>query len=333
MKTIDEFRLYYDNSFTEIAKNVYLQQAKARKAVLVKILINILIILVLVSISVLLSFDKYEWKHLSFIVQSVLISVYIIGVSAIFIFYASIKSVKNKFTAYFKDEVILKIVKFIDEGLSYSPNDYISYEEFNKINLFAKPVNKYFGDDLISGKIDKTFIKFSEIHAHYVTKDKDNKDRVEKIFDGIFVVADFNKNFKGKTYVLPDKNDKTYSNFLIFGEQKKNRFGELVKLEDVEFEKNFAVFSDDQIEARYILSTSLMQRILQFKLKTMKDIRLGFANSNVYIAIPFRQYLFEPRLFGKIVSFENVAAYFEIISLTTNIVDDLNLNTRIWTKE
>lgn len=333
MKTIDEFRLYYDSSFNEIAQNVYIHQAKARKSIFLKILINIFIILILISISVLLSFDQYEWSKLSIVVQSLLISVYIIGVSAIFIFFQSTKSIKSKFVSYYKNEVILKIVKFIDEGLSYSPNDYISFEEYNKIDLFKKPVNRYFGDDVISGKIDKTYIKFSEIHAQYITKDNDNKDKVDKIFDGIFVVADFNKNFKGKTYVLPDKDNKTYSNFLIFGEQKKNRFGELVKLENVEFEKYFAVFSDDQIEARYILSTSLMQRILQYKFKTLKDIRLGFAFSNVYIAIPFKQLLFEPSLFGKIVSFEKVAEYFEIISLTVSIVDDLNLNTRIWTKE
>ena len=34
---------------------------------------------------------------------------------------------------------------------------------------------------------------------------------------------------------------------------------QLIKLEDPEFEKLFAVYGDDQIEARYILTPALMQ--------------------------------------------------------------------------
>ena len=47
--------------------------------------------------------------------------------------------------------------------------------------------------------------------------------------------------------------------------------GELVKLEDPEFEKSFVVYSGNQTEARYILSTSLMRRILDYKVNCKKN--------------------------------------------------------------
>ena len=45
--------------------------------------------------------------------------------------------------------------------------------------------------------------------------------------------------------------------------------GELIKMEDVAFERGVVVYGDDQIEARYILSTSLMERILAYKKKAI----------------------------------------------------------------
>ena len=54
--------------------------------------------------------------------------------------------------------------------------------------------------------------------------------------------------------------------------QKMNKGrGDLVKLENPEFESEFAVYSGDQIESRYILSSSLMERILSFKKQSALD--------------------------------------------------------------
>ncbi|MFR1031107.1 MAG: DUF3137 domain-containing protein [Alphaproteobacteria bacterium] len=40
---------------------------------------------------------------------------------------------------------------------------------------------------------------------------------------------------------------------------------ERVKLEDVSFERQFEVFSDNQIEARYLLTTALWNECLKLK--------------------------------------------------------------------
>ena len=70
--------------------------------------------------------------------------------------------------------------------------------------------------------------------------------------------------------------------------------GQLVKLEDPEFEKAFVVYSSDQIEARYILSPALMRRILDFKNANGRAVHVGFANSRVYVALELRREMFDP---------------------------------------
>lgn len=66
-----------------------------------------------------------------------------------------------------------------------------------------------------------------------------------------------NKKFEGKTVVLKD------SGWLnLF---KKIGRPERVKLEDVSFERQFEVFSDNQIEARYLLTTAFMERMSEVK--------------------------------------------------------------------
>ena len=101
----------------------------------------------------------------------------------------------------------------------------------------------------------------------------------------------------------------------------------------MEFEKEFVVYGTDQVEARYILSTALMRRILEFKRKMKVPVCISFVNSNLYMAIGIKKNLFEPRVLRTILDFEMVRDYLEDVILAVGIVEDMNLNTRIWTKE
>jgi hypothetical protein len=109
--------------------------------------------------------------------------------------------------------------------------------------------------------------------------------------------------------------------------------GQLIKLEDPQFEKEFVVYGDDQVEARYILSPSLMSRIVDYKQKTGKRIYLSFVGSTIFVAIWIGRNLFEPRIFKTLLDFEPIRQYYEDLKIAIEIVEDLNLNVRIWSKE
>ena len=279
------------------------------------------------------------------LVIAILISImiqlpYPIVIVVIFFVVLSIVKINPLWKEYhkeFKEQVIKQIIKFINESLSYSPSNSISKNEFTKCGIFRTHIDRYRGDDYVEGTLASTHVEFSEVHAEYKTQTRDSKGRRRThwhtIFKGLLFSADFNKEFNVKTYVLTDTAEKMFG-FLGEKFQKMNKSrGELVKLEHPEFESEFVVYSGDQIESRYLLSPSLMERILSFKKETKKKIQLSFVSSRLYVAIPYAKDLFEPKLFGDIVDFKHIQEYYNDLNLVINLVETLNLNTRIWTKE
>jgi hypothetical protein len=76
-----------------------------------------------------------------------------------------------------------------------------------------------------------------------------------------------------------------------------------------------------------------MERILEFRRRLRDGLYLSFVGSKVYVAIPLETNLFEPKTFSSAAGFESVKEYYDQLRFGLAIVDELNLNTRIWTKE
>jgi len=274
--------------------------------------------------------------YLSINFQHPLPTIIVAGICVLISFF-KISPLWKEYRSQFKEQVIREIIKFIDSSLSYSPTDKISQSEFVKCGIFRTGIDRYRGDDFVKGTIESTQMEFSEVHAEYKTTTVDSKGRRRThwhtIFKGLLFSADFNKEFNVKTYVLTDTAEKMFG-FIGTKLQKMNKArGELVKLENPEFESEFVVYSDDQVESRYILSPSLMERILSFKKQTKKSIQLSFIDSRLYVTVPYSKALFEPKLFGEMINFSDVQEYHNDLSLVISIAETLNLNTRIWTKK
>jgi len=237
----------------------------------------------------------------------------------------------KQFRNSYKTQVVASLAQA--QGLNYNHLACISRSDYDQSKIFVRQPDRYWGDDYLTGTIGKTGIRFSELHTQYKTGGKDKSWHT--IFRGIFFIADFNKNFSGETFVLPDVSENVFGSGIGGFFQKMNMMRpELVKLEDVEFEKNFAVYSTDQVEARYILSPALMQRILSLKLRFNTKVALSFIGSHVYIAITINKNLFEaPWLFSPVDNYKQLEEYYDDIGMCVKIVEILDLNTRIWTKE
>jgi hypothetical protein len=233
----------------------------------------------------------------------------------------------------FKSEIIQRIVRFIDPGLAYTPGDHVSARDFHSSRIFTHFPDRMRGDDLVEGTVGSTAVRFSEVHAEYRSKssggDRDG-GRYRTIFKGLFFMAEFNKKFYGKTVILPDTAERMLGGLGCALQGLSKSHGELIRMDNPGFEKYFVVYGDDQIESRYVLSTSLVQRILDFRTKTGKRIYLSFVGSVVYVAIPYRRPLLEPKVFSSITTFRSVRECFDDLRLALSIVADLNLNTRIW---
>ncbi len=107
---------------------------------------------------------------------------------------------------------------------------------------------------------------------------------------------------------------------------------ELVKLENPEFEKVFSVYGSSQQEARYIITPVMMEAMVQIYRLYRRKMSFSFIGANVYCAIPMYRNNFEPK-FWRRVKYRDVEAMFFLFSLIETIIREMNLNTRIWTKE
>jgi len=239
----------------------------------------------------------------------------------------------RNYHATFKSAVIGGIIRWLAEGLEYFPYERIPDDNFNASGIYNHKPDRSSGTDLVRGTIDKTWIRFSLLHTEYKTTETDKDGHTETtwhtIFNGIFFVGDFNKHFNGHTLVVPASANKLMRMLTtpIFGGDK------IIALENPEFGKRFQVFSSDQVEARYILSTSLMERLLTFVTKANNEVKISFVHSCVFIGISTGSRLFEPKYFRSIVSYSACERYFLFLNLAVGVVEDLNLNLRIWTKQ
>lgn len=246
------------------------------------------------------------------------------------------KFYKN-FKAQFKGKVIPAVVKFVDERLAYEPHRGLM-REYEESRIFNQRIDRYRAEDTISGKFELTDFAFGEIHTEYKTVSTDSKGNRQEhwhtIFKGMFFVSDFHKNFQGETMIDVDTMERYLGKLGRKLQQwNPNRPGNLVKLENPEFEKKFAVYSTDEQECRYILTPSMMERLLEMTRRLDFKVAISFRNNQVYIAVFNHMDLFEPAIFGSLLKEEDYRMLINTMKLMTGIIEDLNLNTRIWTKE
>lgn len=254
-----------------------------------------------------------------------------------FLQFSKYSKARKNYNEVFKRIIIKELIKFVMPELYYESGYCIPQANFVNSEIFRERIDRYRGDDCVSGIVDKTAFRFSELHAEQKQITYDNKGRAREtwvtIFRGIFFMGDFNKNFHGKTVVLPDQAESFLGGIFSFVQKFSAGRGELVKLENVDFEKEFVTYSNDQVEARYILSPALMERILKFRKEANGRIFLSFVDSSVFVAIPVNKNLFEANVFSSALKKDYIQEYFFYLELAVGLVEDLNLNTRIWTKE
>ncbi len=267
--------------------------------------------------------------------QTILIVVSILAIIAVL--YLLIKGGMMYFSyrKEFKKEVVTKIIDLINPDYNYNADKHISTNNFIQSKLFSHTPDRVRGDDYVSGTIEKTDFEFSELQAEYkttTTKDGKTETSWHTIFAGLFFHADFNKHIEGTTFVLPDVAEKLLGKF---GQKFQKSFskGKLVKLENPEFEKKFVVYSSGQQEARYILTPVMMEAMVSLQNKYKRKMHFSFIGERVYCAIKFNKGLFEPRIRKSGVNFNDVEEMYHLFGLIETIITEMNLNTRIWTKQ
>ena len=142
-------------------------------------------------------------------------------------------------------------------------------------------------------------------------------------FRGVFIEFDMNKNFEGHTFVL--ERAKT-SNCIKFDHSK---FDE-VKLEDPEFMEKYKIYSTNQVEARYVLTTAFIERFKNMKVAfRAKYIRAAFKDGKITIAIDAGRDLFQMANLNTDTDSNTFVEIFNEILSIRELINALKLNEKI----
>ena len=321
MKTTEELHQLYEKDLKPALEGI----EGERKSILIKYIISI--------VGALGAFATAYFLAETYIVVFYLAIAVILGLGFFMLFVT--KTQRVAYRKVYKTDVVKSIVNLINPDWKYEADGRISEMNYRSSQLFETRWDKYEGDDKVSGTIEKTDFHFSELHTQYKTVKTDSEGKTEEswhtIFKGLFAHADFNKEIKGRTFILPESARKAFNKY---GNDSSN-MGEtkLVKLENPEFEKLFKVYSTDQIESRYILTPTMMEAIVNIYKKHKKRVHFSFIGSRVYVAMSFSKDLFEPRILKSGVNFEDMEQMNDQFNLINIIISEMNLNTRIWTKD
>ena len=173
-------------------------------------------------------------------------------------------------------------------------------------------------DDCFYGTYKGLQINIDETELSYTTRDSEGRRQKHIVFNGVIAQIDFKKPFKGHTIIRTRElfNSKAY---------------EEVKLEDPEFSKMYFVDANDQIEARYILTTSFMERFKNIKNSfSASQMEASIKDSKILIAIHTTKDLFKLGNLNRPVN--DTKQFSELLNEFVSIlaiVDELKLNQNI----
>lgn len=266
-----------------------------------------------------------------------LLILFIIGYIIWYIY--KISPLKRDLTERFHKEIVPHIISEFLSETYFQPNNCISGKDYFQSNLFRRSTDKYEGCNLIKGVLGQTLMSFSNLHTQYKTTSTDSKGRTSTqwhtIFKGVFLIADSNKNFNGEIYIFPDTAERMLGGIGRWMQEKFGSVGrgEMIYMEDPDFEKRYVVYGTDPVEARYILTPSMQQYFVDLSNTYGKDaIHASFINGKLHLALSGYFELFTLNINRSFKDELTTKYYVENLVRILFAVEILDLNTRIWNK-
>jgi hypothetical protein len=308
-KSGEEFEAYYEQHIKSLVVDIESERkagmAKVHKGLPIPIGISIVAVL-------LFLFD----------ILSAQIAFFMIAGSFGLFYFARIAALKKQLQKKIFDKVFPYVVRFIDENLSYSPGSFISEQEFVSSGIYRGNIDRFSGNALVNGFVGDTQIRFSDLLVVDVRKDSKGRSYDHIVFNGLFIALDFNKNFNGKTIVYTERGSFT---------NECSRDLPVVKLDSPDFEKRYVVRGSDLIAAHYILTPSFMERLSTFLDQSRYGPFFSFMDGKMVVALSSKKDVFGFDV-HRTIDFNVVRSFFLELNEALSVVDEFNLNLRIFNK-
>lgn len=292
---------------TEEDRKEFVKCKKRTRILLCTILPSIVVTTVLMSIFISFAF--------------VFVDLVLLGLAAGIICATSNFKWKN-----FKNKYSKKVLSFLfeDYQFDYNPN-YVINKNIFKASKFAGSFDRYTGEDLIKIKIKNDDGSPSEVELSmcdlHVTDTRtrvvvDSKGHAHTetytvtVYKGAFGYIKFPFSFKCELQLNPY--------------YKQN---ERIKLEDIDFNKRFKTYTDNQMEALCILTPTMMTK-LKILDKSVKELKVSLKKDTLYMG--FSRDMFELNKKAKKLDGEVFSRFYDDVKNLYDIVEEIKNNNKVF---
>ena len=256
-------------------------------------------------------------------VYTLIFGFFVIGiVLSTFITNKDIKAFKTKY----KDGVVLESLNKICTDVKFDMNKGMDKSIIAGTNMMDMG-DVYHSNDLVEGKYKNINFEMSDIHIERESTDSDGNTHYYTIFRGQWYIFDFNKTFKANVQVC-SKNFNTAKRGSLFS--KKEEKYKKVELEDIDFNKNYKVYAQNELDAFYILTPNTMEKIKTVTNEIKGSLLFCFIDNKLHIALNNHKDFFEASLFKKVDLEKAMEKTNGEIKVITNFVDILSLDNDLF---
>lgn len=225
----------------------------------------------------------------------------------------------KKFEKLYKHNIIYCLVNSYDSNLKFDENLGISHSIYDDAEF--EHYDEFNSNDYISGNIDG-IIKFelSDIRTVQVTHTKNGTTRTT-IFEGLFSSSNLAKNLHSTIKIHTDKG--------FLGKFLENK--QLMQMDSQDFEKLFDVYSNNKILTMRILTSDIMDFLINFKKQNKIKFEITLKNQKLYIRIHCKN-MFEAEILNNSLKFETIHKYYNFLDFMCqlnkkiyNVVNEIDL--------
>ena len=292
-------------SFSDLYQEIYQNSAQELSAIKKEKRVKHILLFAGIVISFLL------WKNMP-ILFTLMIAIFAIW---LLISYSKQRAV---YTSYYKEVVIKKFVKSYADTLEYFPHQGIERGLYNEAN-FEGYYDRYHSDDLVKGTILENYpIMMGEVHTEReeTTTDSDGHTTTTYVtlFHGIFSAVELPKKIQFQLNIR--------KNALLSDVFKgKNK----LDMDSSDFEKIFDVNTTDKIQAMRILTSDVMQKLIDFKNENKITPEITIQANTLYIRYATGA-VFEPNVIRNDMDFDKLKKYYDIICFTMGLAEEFAKN-------
>lgn len=302
MKYDSKFEDFYNKLINEAPKPSEELQRKAKrekfKSTIGEGIIIIVCVLALIAAVTWMEFSEEFGKY--FFVS-------FFAICFILFFLMSSNKATIEYTKIFKENIVKRVVEYFGP-FSYMPLGNIPKSDYDSAN-FGESYDIYESEDLIVGNIEDIKLAMAEIKLIDEYTDEDGHTTYTTKYDGLFSRVNLNSQLDADIYILDRK-----KNF-----KRDYRFDYIkVNADSEEFNREFSLYSNNDVVALQLLTSDIMQKIVELKKEMNINYEIIFKNNSIYFRFETGS-MFEVKNYNDYFDKDTIYRYFKVMEFTISI--------------